>query len=279
MGAFKRSSVTSESGCRIAVFEAGNRDGLECLFIHGFAMDHSVWQYQFTSSLLREHCRLVAFDLRGHGKSCKPGSREAYSDGRAWASDLAAVIKSKKLQKPVLVSWSFGGRIVNDYIRYFGQSRLAGINYIAAASVSDPDVIRSGHALLNAICSEHVAPEKQDANIEQYVNKVVQLSRDEETFRHLCSVVRSIPIETRKYLRGRVMDYDDLLPGIRVPVLVTHGEQDCMFDPAMSRRLAARVAAGRASVYADAGHAAFHDQPERFNRELLEFARRCRQGN
>jgi pimeloyl-ACP methyl ester carboxylesterase len=41
------------------------------------------------------------------------------------------------------------------------------------------------------------------------------------------------------------------------------------------RRLAGNVKNGRASIYPEAGHAPFYDQANRFNEELLAFAKSC----
>jgi pimeloyl-ACP methyl ester carboxylesterase len=44
------------------------------------------------------------------------------------------------------------------------------------------------------------------------------------------------------------------------------------------RALAAKLPQAQLSVYPDTGHAAFAEQPVRFNRELAEFARQVQVG-
>ena len=122
-----RSFITSRDGGELAVYEAGNNEGWECLFIHGFAMDHGVWRRQFTDPQLLSRCRLLAVDLRGHGRSCRSALPQDYLRGETWADDLAAVIRGRGLVHPVLVPWSFGGRVVNDYLRYYGEAGIAGV--------------------------------------------------------------------------------------------------------------------------------------------------------
>jgi pimeloyl-ACP methyl ester carboxylesterase len=48
-------------------------------------------------------------------------------------------IDTTGLQRPVLVGWSYGGRVIADYLKIHGPSRLAGINYVDAVSKSDPN--------------------------------------------------------------------------------------------------------------------------------------------
>ena len=35
-----------------------------------------------------------------------------------------------ELKRPVLVGWSYAGRIVEDYLEHYGTARIAGINYV-----------------------------------------------------------------------------------------------------------------------------------------------------
>jgi len=269
------SFVTARDGCRIAVYAAGNPGGTPCLFIHGFALDHSVWVHQFADPELLSRCRLLAVDLRGHGHSCKSGLPEDYANGETWASDLAAVLEAKALVRPVLVAWSFGGRVVNDYLRHYGQAGLAGINYVAAASVSDTDVILPAHELLQRLCREDLSGEERKQAMGDCICRSFGLEPGTPEFRRLVAVLAAMPADTMKYFRERPLDYDALLAGLEIPVLATHGAGDSMFASAMSERLAARVKNGRVSVYPGAGHAPFYEQPQRFNRELLEFVNRC----
>ena len=73
----------------------------------------------------------MAYDLRGHGMSQAPLEPEHYTNGQLWADDLAAIIEQLRLDRPVLVGWSYGGFIICDYLRAHGQDRIA-------ASTSSP---------------------------------------------------------------------------------------------------------------------------------------------
>src|SRR5579872_6129240 len=91
-------------GLDLYVEEAGVRSGPTLLFIHGFCQSTYAWRYQFGSDLERDF-RLVAFDLRGHGRSGKPLEPEAYQDSTLWAADVAAVVEALGLQRVIVVAW------------------------------------------------------------------------------------------------------------------------------------------------------------------------------
>ena len=62
-----------------------------------------------------------------------------------------------------------------------------------------------------------------------------------------------------------------LLETIRVPVLVLVGEADLLSPPALMRLLAAHIPQCQFATVPEAGHAAFWEQPEIWNRLVLEF--------
>ena len=61
------------------------------------------------------------------------------------------------------------------------------------------------------------------------------------------------------------------LETIRVPVLVLVGEADLLSPPALMRLLAAHIPHCQMVTVPEAGHAAFWEQPEMWNRLVLEF--------
>ena len=125
-------TVTGGGGVRLHVREWGKADGPPILFIHGWSQNHLCWDKQYESAL-RDEFRLVAYDLRGHGMSEAPPGPGPYTDGRLWADDLAAIIDRLGLERAVLVGWSYGAFVICDYIRAYGQDRVAAINFVEGA--------------------------------------------------------------------------------------------------------------------------------------------------
>src|SRR5262245_56522427 len=118
-------SVKGGGGVRLHVREWGDAAAPPILFIHGWSQNHLCWRRQYDSGLA-SHFRLVALDLRGHGMSEGPSKQEEYQNERLWADDIAAVIDQLNLKHPVLVGWSYGGFIICDYVRAYGQNAIAG---------------------------------------------------------------------------------------------------------------------------------------------------------
>src|SRR3954464_10380343 len=71
-----------------------------------------------------------------HGASDKPLEKEKYAHDQQWADDLAAVIETASMHRPVLVGWSYAGRVISDFLKIHGPERIAGINFVAAVTKS-----------------------------------------------------------------------------------------------------------------------------------------------
>nr|WP_329610251.1 alpha/beta fold hydrolase [Achromobacter xylosoxidans] len=84
----------------LAIQESGDPAGPAIVFVHGLLGSRLSWEAQLSSPLLQRY-RLIAYDLRGHGQSGKPTAPQAYTDGRRWADDLAAVIAASGARQAV----------------------------------------------------------------------------------------------------------------------------------------------------------------------------------
>lgn len=119
-------------GVKLHVREWGTPGGRPILLIHGWSQNHLCWAKQYESPLAEEF-RVIALDLRGHGMSEGPLEPALYTDGDNWADDIAAVIGGLMLDGVTLVGWSYGGFVICDFVRKYGQERIAGINLVDAA--------------------------------------------------------------------------------------------------------------------------------------------------
>lgn len=95
----------TRDGVRLFYEEAGN--GMPpLLFIHGGGCDHTAFAPQWAH--FRGRHRVVAVDLRGHGRSDAP-IQEYTIPG--FAADIAGLCDQLDLREPVLIGHSLGGRV------------------------------------------------------------------------------------------------------------------------------------------------------------------------
>src|ERR1700687_6035646 len=125
-------TVTTPDGLTISAQEWGNPSGPGIVFIHGFSQSHLSWMRQTDSDLAKEF-HIVTYDLRGHGNSDKPLEAARYRDSKAWGDEVQAVIDAAGLKRPVLVGWSYAGRVISDYVATHGAGGIAGLNFVDAS--------------------------------------------------------------------------------------------------------------------------------------------------
>ena len=65
-----------------------------------------------------------------------------------------------------------------------------------------------------------------------------------------------------------------MLEGLRVPTLLLTGGADMYTPPAALQLFVARIPGATSVVLPDVGHSAYWEQPEAFNRVVLDFVRR-----
>ncbi len=130
------SRLSTPDGTRIALYEWGDKDLPAILLIHGIYQSALNWHRQFSAVDLTSRYRVVAIDLRGHGASDKPDSADHYREAQRWADDIRTVIEQAELRRPALVGWSYGGRVINDYLSVYGDRALGGLVYVGARTAT-----------------------------------------------------------------------------------------------------------------------------------------------
>lgn len=265
----RRRDVVSSDGLRLATYEAGDENGLEILFIHGFSQCALCWADQFGHPLLSQRFRLTAFDLRGHGAADKPLEPERYASDRQFAEDVQAVLDGLRLKRPVLVAWSYAGRIVEDYLKTYGAGRLAGINYVCARTNNQMDFVGPGNAFLKDMTGDDLA-----ANIEatrKFVRACFAKAPPPDMMERAIAYNMLVPAPVRRAHLTRPPSDGAILSKIDVPVLVTQGSDDLLVSRGLGELTASLVPGAQLSMYEGIGHTPFAEDAARFNRELAAF--------
>ncbi|KAF8589016.1 alpha/beta-hydrolase [Ramaria rubella] len=219
-----------------------------------------VFAKQFADRELLEN--LVAYDMRGHGRSGKPEVSEAYP------------------QTPVLVGWSLGAAVAVDVCHTYGPSTLSGIIYMGAQPYLAPEMqakvaTDTVMGMIGELLTDNLAgyskviirftdscvadPAKLD-----FATKMSWLG---------CVALQSLPV--RQSIVMRVQDPTRLFQeGAKViPLFIIHGALDlhCKGD-VLIEEMKAIFVDFEAKVIPDAGHASFWDQPEIVREHFLRFA-------
>ncbi|MCU0626085.1 MAG: alpha/beta hydrolase [Gemmatimonadaceae bacterium] len=267
--------ATSSDGTRLAVQTWGRDDAPAILLVHAWANSHLGWAPQLVGRLAREF-RLVTFDWRGHGQSDHPLEPAAYAESRQWGDDVAAVIAAAGLVRPTLVGWSVGGIVVLDYLRAHGAGNVAAVHFVAAGNTLGTERA-AGH--FGAAAAEHAASafapdlRAQLLGVLRLQQALVHRDLPIEDFGELVmQAVASSPV-ARAAVLSRIVDHEETLRGLTVPILLAHGTADGIITRIASDQAREYAPHAALSLYDGAGHAPHLEDPDRFDDELAAFVR------
>ena len=110
--------MESPTGARLFVERHGPPEAPALVFVHGWAMDASVWWD--ARRRLADRYQVVAYDLAGLGKSRGPADGRYSLEG--FADDLMEVVAQVQPRKVVLVGHSIGGMILQTFARRYPEA-------------------------------------------------------------------------------------------------------------------------------------------------------------
>lgn len=249
-------------GCQLHYEDYGH--GAPLLLVHGLGSSTRDWEYQIP--VLSQHYRVLALDVRGHGRSDKP--RETYRIAD-FADDVAALIEHLQLPPVHLVGISMGGMIGFQ----LGVDRpellrsLTIVNSgpeVKAKSPRDWLEIGKRWTLSRLLSLETIAkalgkllfPGPEQAELRR---KIEERWPQNDKRAYLASLDAIIGWGVRERLSR-----------ITCPTLVISADRD--YTPVERKReYVAEMPDARLLVIENSRHATPLDQPERFNSALLAF--------
>ncbi|MEO8457538.1 MAG: alpha/beta fold hydrolase [Chloroflexota bacterium] len=262
---------THANGIRTNFEDVGS--GPAVVFLHGHSMDQRMWRYN-VPAVVEAGFRAVTYDVRGHGETEVPPSGYTWDN---YAKDLAGLLDDLGIESAHVVACSMGGGIglafALAYPKRVGSltlvdSALPGFGYDSSLGKE----IAAMQAAFRSEGSEGFAREWLQHPFFDGVRK------QPEVFALLREMVLAYP--AREYQadyagegKYKQPDMTKKLDEIAAPALVVVGEHDAPDFRLIAEILAANVNRARLEVFAGAWHLPSMEQPERFNRVLLEFLR------
>jgi YbgC/YbaW family acyl-CoA thioester hydrolase len=235
------------NGVNLAVDVRG--EGACILFIHGYPLDRTLWQYQLSHLA---GCRRVAPDLRGMGLSDAPDLGYSMT---TYAQDLAALLDVLGVDDAVLCGLSMGGYVAFEFLRRW-PARVRGLVLMDTRAEADSADGRRARDAQAAQLREGGPSVVADAMLPQL------LADPDVTHSPVAARVRRIiaaaPVAglagALAAMRDRP-DSTDLLAALEcIPTLVVSGDRDRIIPADRAREMAGRIPGARVEIIAGAGH-------------------------
>ncbi|OGL16550.1 MAG: hypothetical protein A3G97_05350 [Candidatus Rokubacteria bacterium RIFCSPLOWO2_12_FULL_69_21] len=237
--------------------------GTPLVLMHGFAGTAESWKPQIPD--LSARYRLILYDARGHWRSESPRSADLYSH-ELFAEDLRALLDHLGAETAVVGGLSMGGVIALTFYFAHPQRVRALILADTGPGFRNPERratwTRSREAVARLLEEGGMAAfaRSKHAELDYYTAPDIMLKHDPIGLAHV----------NRKVLVMPDSQLIDRLPEVAVPTLVVVGADDVDFLAA-SDVMARKIPGAAHIVIPKAGHGANVDQPEAFNRAILDF--------
>ena len=269
-----------ESGTAVYVEDTGgNGDSKPIFFVHGWPLDHKMFEYQFMH-LKKTGYRCIGIDLRGFGMSGKPWEDYNYD---VFADDIQKVMNTLKLkQKFALVGFSMGGAIVMRYVAKYYPNTLSHLVLIGAAapSLTKREGYPHGHdrAFIDQLIKNSMQnrPKMVSEFGKTLFHSPDSMGPEMVTWLFAQSMAAS-PYATMKSaetLRDADLRNDmQMVSDRNLPVAIFHGIHDkvCPFD--LAKVMNQGIKGSKLVQFEKSGHALNIEEKEKTNEELVKFIR------
>lgn len=260
-------AFTVERGRKLAFVRAGEK-GPVLLMVHGFPLDHSMWEFQIKA--FADRCRVIAVDLRGFGQSV---SRDEMVSMEQYADDCAQLLDELKIDDKVCyIGLSMGGYVGWQFWKRH-RARVGRLIMCDTRAKSDNEEVARGRQRMayevlsqgagmvaDSMLPRLVSPD----TFQRYPDRVEALKQ---------TILRTNPEAIAAAQRGMAvrLDVTSWLPQIDVPTLVVCGVDDEISRPEEMEAIAAAMPNARFACIPDAGHMAPLENPEAVNRSIDAF--------
>ena len=258
---------TRVNGINIHYLDAGDSDALPVVLIHGFPFSHEMWEPQI--KILQNKFRVIAYDIRGHGKS-------DVGDGQYTlehlVDDLIGLLDYLKIKRAVPCGLSMGGYIALRTIER-NPERVLGLVLADTQSKADTNEAK----LKRADSIKSVKTNGVKAFAEVSVKSVFAPHSLTANLKAVEKIRRIVYANSAAGISGALLamagrtDTTDALARIKVPTLILVGQHDGPLYQLASQEMRERIPDSELHIISNAGHMSNLENSEEFNTHLLNF--------
>ena len=239
----------------VGIYYEDHSRGPAILLSHGYGATCRMWDGQIAA--LADKCRLILWDMRGHGRSGDPADASLYSQALT-VGDMAAVLDACGEERAVVGGLSLGGVMSLAFHLAHPERVRALMLFDTGPGFRNPEARQRWNAQAEA----------RARSLEEKGLAALGGGAEARLGKHRSA--RGLAGAARGMLAQGGSALIDGLPNIAAPTLVLVGSEDTHFLAAADY-MAGKIAGARKVVIPGAGHAANLDRPAEFNAAVADF--------
>ncbi len=246
---------------KLHCLDQGN--GPAVLLIHAFPLNHEMWQPQIGP--LTKQFRVIAPDIRGFGKS-QPPSPWTIDD---MCGELIGLLDDLGVNDCAVAGVSLGGYIALPFQAAY-PDRVNKLILANTRARADNEAEKAGRNEMIAAMQQRGASILPD----RMLPRLLKPNPRPNVVRMVRRLIEQADVSAAIYAVMAMRDRPDsstILHRVRCPVMVVTGQDDVIIRTEDSRAMAESIAGSRFVPIPESGHLSSIENPEEFNRCLLDF--------
>ena len=248
-------------------------EGFPLVWSHEWAGSYESWETQVR--FFTRRYQVITYAARGWPPSDVPSDPEAYSQDHV-VNDLYLLLQHLGIDQAHIGGLSMGGSVALNFgIAHPKMARSLIVASAGAGTTNREGFLTNGQAFADRLIAEGMKVAGDDY---AWSDNRLQLMRKDpqgfEEFRRLLASHSPIgsALTYKGFVMGRPTIYalEDQLRGLKVPTLIMIGDEDepCV-EPAIFMKR--NIPRSGLSVFPQSGHAINLEEPDLFNRTVLDF--------
>lgn len=265
--------IEVEPNVRLHITDAG--EGRPIVLIHGWPFSDEMFEYQY-HDLIKNNFRVIGITLRGFGKSDKPYGDYSYD---THVQDIKTVMLELNITNAVMGGFSMGGAIAIRFVATDNKTHISKLALFAAAAPVWTKRRDYPYNFPKSDVNDLIALNYEDRpKLLMAFAKIFSFS-EYSISKGIAEWLYGIGLSASSYamvqclIALRDSDLRKDLSKIEIPTIIMHGKKDkiCSFE--MAELLVDGIADSRLVAFENSGHSLFLEETEKFNSELVKFAR------
>lgn len=241
--------------------------GSPVVLLHGYPFNRTMWRDQVEE--LKRHHRVIVPDLRGHGETTVTPGVATMED---MARDVAALLESLEVRRPVLGGLSMGGYVALAFCRLSELKVRSLVLADTRAQADTEEAKRNREQQAEKALSEGMEG-IADGLLPKLLAPETVSQRPDVVKRVRDMIVATNPEGAAAALRGMAQRPNQIpfLSNIIAPTLILVGSEDALTPVTDSELMNREIGGSRLRIIEDAGHVSNIERSKEFNRVLVEF--------